>query len=103
MPNLRHPRPRATAWDTSLPGIHAVAVLALLDPPMPADRPGSCAGYDPEMWFPDTRRPGPVAEAKAICAGCPVRAECLHAGLGEEFGIWGGLTPSERGAMLRAA
>jgi len=39
-----------------------------------------------------------VAEAKAICAGCPVRNECLAFALrtGQVDGIWGGTTTHER-------
>lgn len=36
------------------------------------------------------------AEAKAICMTCPVRPECAKQGMGEEHGIWGGLTEDER-------
>ncbi|MDJ0386059.1 WhiB family transcriptional regulator [Streptomyces sp. G-G2] len=36
--------------------------------------------------------------AKAVCATCPVREQCLsHAlGVGEPYGVWGGLTEKER-------
>lgn len=36
--------------------------------------------------------------AKAICAGCPVRAECLDYAMRirEQHGIWGGLNEVER-------
>ena len=34
--------------------------------------------------------------AKALCARCPVREDCLRAGLKEEYGIWGGSMPWER-------
>ena len=36
--------------------------------------------------------------AKAICAGCPVRAQCLDLmySTGEQEGIWGGTTERER-------
>jgi WhiB family redox-sensing transcriptional regulator len=36
--------------------------------------------------------------AKAICARCPIKVECLTYALesGEAYGIWGGLLPSER-------
>ena len=41
--------------------------------------------------------------AKAVCSGCPVRAECLAYGLDNrvEFGVWGGMTERERRALLR--
>lgn len=40
--------------------------------------------------------------AKAICAACPVQADCRDYALKsrESFGIWGGLTEHERKAML---
>ena len=39
-----------------------------------------------------------VEEAKKVCAGCPVTADCLKWALraGEPAGIWGGTTPDER-------
>lgn len=36
-------------------------------------------------------------QAKAICATCPVIEECREYGQGERYGVWGGLTPKERG------
>ena len=41
--------------------------------------------------------------AKAICMGCPVRAQCLADALDNriEFGVWGGMTERERRALLR--
>ena len=41
------------------------------------------------------------AEAKAICATCPMTAACLALALANEceFGIFGGLTPAERKAL----
>jgi len=43
-----------------------------------------------------------TAQAKAVCAGCPVRAECLAWALEQriEFGILGGLTEHERRQLL---
>ena len=42
------------------------------------------------------------AAAKRLCLSCPVRAECAtHAlNVGEEYGVWGGFTETER-ARLR--
>jgi hypothetical protein len=53
----------------------------------------ACFGTDTETFF--TRSTG---EAKAFCARCPVRAECLYDALTTDNtrGIWGGLTSSER-------
>jgi WhiB family redox-sensing transcriptional regulator len=74
----------------------------------------ACRDEDPELFFPLTEM-GPGARqaqrAKAICARCPVRAECLEYALGGslDHGIFGGTTESERrelrrtGASRRAA
>lgn len=35
-------------------------------------------------------------KALAFCAVCPVIAECRVYGLRERYGIWGGLTESDR-------
>jgi hypothetical protein len=42
--------------------------------------------------------PEQVGECRAICAGCPVREQCLDDALtaGEAWGIWGGLDVDER-------
>lgn len=41
-----------------------------------------------------------TARAVAVCAECPVRAECAEAGADERFGVWGGIP---RGADRHAA
>lgn len=61
----------------------------------------ACRGVDPELFFPVSVT-GPaldqVTEAKKVCAGCPVVADCLAWALraGEPVGVWGGTTPEER-------
>jgi len=55
-----------------------------------------CAQSDPEAWFPN---PGEHSRAaKAICDDCPIRERCLEYALAEDlrWGVWGGLTASER-------
>jgi WhiB family redox-sensing transcriptional regulator len=49
-----------------------------------------CRSEDPELYFAES--PSDVELAKAICQGCPVRAECLAGALerGEPWGVWGG-------------
>ena len=55
-----------------------------------------CAQTDPEAFFPE--KGGSTREAKRVCTGCEVRAECLEFALAsdERFGIWGGLSERER-------
>jgi WhiB family transcriptional regulator, redox-sensing transcriptional regulator len=62
-----------------------------------------CAQTDPEAFFPE--KGGSTREAKRICAGCEVRAECLEYALAfdERFGIWGGLSERERRRLKRGA
>jgi WhiB family transcriptional regulator, redox-sensing transcriptional regulator len=68
---------------------------------------GACRGKDPELFFPPSAR-GPaarqLAEAKTVCASCPVRAQCLEFALatGQDFGVWGGTSEDERRAIRRS-
>ncbi|MCU1616680.1 MAG: Transcription factor WhiB [Frankiales bacterium] len=59
-------------------------------------RKALCAQTDPEAFFPE--KGGSTRDAKRVCTGCPVRAECLRFALvnDERFGIWGGLSERER-------
>lgn len=43
------------------------------------------------------------AEAKQICASCPVIAQCLHHALTypETAGVWGGMSETERAELLK--
>jgi WhiB family redox-sensing transcriptional regulator len=60
-----------------------------------------CATSDPEIFFPPSE--SPAAEARQICAQCPVRRQCLAYAVtaGEPYGIWGGLGPDERRSLRR--
>ena len=61
----------------------------------------ACLLADPDLFFPISST-GPaerqITRAKTICAGCPVRRECLEFALGQglAYGIWGGTTPEDR-------
>lgn len=45
---------------------------------------------DADLWFAES--PGQLEIAKALCGGCPVKAECLAGAVrrGEPWGVWGG-------------
>ena len=62
-----------------------------------------CAQTDPEAFFPE--KGGSTREAKKICTGCEVKAQCLEYALAndERFGIWGGLSERERRRLRRRA
>lgn len=51
---------------------------------------------DPELWFPPRGRHDVAAVARRICAGCPVRPECLDYAVALRplplDGIWAGLS-----------
>ena len=58
-----------------------------------------CRQYDPDLGFADA--PADLEVAKALCGGCPLKAECLAGALdrGEPWGVWGGEI-FERGAVV---
>jgi WhiB family transcriptional regulator, redox-sensing transcriptional regulator len=59
-----------------------------------------CLKADPDALF---VQGAAQQEAKTVCIGCPVIAECLADALDNqmEFGVWGGLTERERRALLK--
>lgn len=67
----------------------------------------ACLSADPDLFFPISasgRALEQVAEAKAICAPCPVRRQCLAFALRTKaHGIWGGMTDDERAAIQATA
>lgn len=68
----------------------------------------ACRDVDPELFFPAAER-GParrkqVRAAKAVCAECPVREECLDFALEAlSHGVAGGLDEHERRALRKAS
>lgn len=59
----------------------------------------------PELFFPDRHdagngnyAPGILRLAVKACEGCPLKIDCGRYALefGEEYGVWGGMTASER-------
>lgn len=69
---------------------------------------GSCRGEQSDVFYhPDGERGRARAQrenrAKAICNACPVLSACRDHALkvAEPYGIWGGLSESERQLVLR--
>jgi WhiB family redox-sensing transcriptional regulator len=68
---------------------------------------GACRALPPEMFFHPEGERGPrrrnrETAAKAVCATCPVIAQCrAHAlAIREPYGIWGGLGEDEREKLI---
>lgn len=77
-------------------------------------RSAACAAEDPDLFHPDKddpQRGAKVERAKAVCARCPVIAECRdladrlegRKGKGEIYGVWGGESVTERLRRRRTA
>jgi hypothetical protein len=64
----------------------------------PDDPPPPCSA-DPDLWFPapGTGRSSQRRLALRICDACPVNRKCRQAGTsGDEYGIWGGESRTQR-------
>lgn len=85
-------------------------------PTGPRTPKSKCHGADTDTWFPpepQAERPNEranyVRDARKLCQGCPLIAECLQRELGvavrtgSTHGIFGGTAPWERKSMLRNA
>ena len=59
-----------------------------------------CGPWDTDSLFDEDPAVQALAAA-SICPGCPVQEECLEAGKGERFGVWGGLTFPQRKRLAR--
>lgn len=63
-----------------------------------------CRDHDPELFYPDPSDTVTARQAKAVCATCPVRAECRAAASArrEPYGIWGGVNREAAGGTVRS-
>lgn len=68
-------------------------------------RHANCTDLDPALFFPEGQGGAAVPEAaKAACAACPVRTDCLDFALtnGIKAGYWGGTSQRQR-RQIRSA
>ena len=84
----RLPGPNADLWDWQLHG--------------------ACRGMDSAFFFHPEGERGPArahreTRAKQVCGSCPVLEQCRRHALAahEPYGVWGGLSESERDDMIR--
>ena len=94
----------------TLPAAMGTAMYRRLPPPISEiwdwQLRGACRGHDGGVFFhPDHERGSARAsreKAKQICRTCPVLQQCRRHALAvrEPYGVWGGLSTSERDALL---
>ena len=60
-----------------------------------------CASIGTEFFYPEST--GYVPRARALCRECPVQAYCRIAGIGERWGVWGGLGEHDREELRKKA
>ncbi len=96
-------RGAGAAQGAGTPGITGLLGIGLEADAQSWQERALCAETDPEAFFPE--KGGSTREAKKICTGCEVKAECLEYALAndERFGIWGGLSERERRRLRRRA
>ena len=63
----------------------------------------ACRGKGLDLFFPE--RGESPAQAKALCANCPVQRQCLDVALADASvrGIWGGVSDKGRVGLRRGA
>ncbi|WP_406425684.1 WhiB family transcriptional regulator [Streptomyces sp. NBC_00842] len=66
----------------------------------------ACRWIDPDLFWPlgeGAAARQQAEQAKAVCAKCPVRAQCLEWAVEtrQDFGVWGGMSERERRDLHR--
>lgn len=111
-PRHHHGSPEGLLQQKDSPGRiepgHAERQRGVSDLPTPATftpapwvEQAACRGMDPRQFHPKRGEYAKLRQARDICAGCPVRGECLQAALDDpgHMGVMGGTTADERRGM----
>ena len=66
-----------------------------------------CIGLPTEWFFPEQGGEASYNNGKRVCAGCPVKAQCLslaadYVATGDRYGLFGGQSPAERRRSRRS-
>lgn len=87
------------------PANGADANVDLHDPRQRWREHAQCRGLGSRLFFPENEEGPETRDAKAICAVCPVEANCLQYAIAakETYGVWGGTTLRERRQIRRRA
>lgn len=87
----------------SLEAVADLADIAGMNSVLAWQRQAACRGTDVHLFFPEQHQPGTHTTrlAKALCAACPVKADCLEFAVTEGIthGTWGGLSQKELGRL----
>lgn len=100
----RKRRSRATAADPPQRPPQIVGDAPMVAPGRPGEWvvEGACYRTGDTRFFDETEKGRD--QAKRICAGCPVMADCRAHGIAhEKAGVWGGLDEDDRLALRRQA
>ncbi len=62
----------------------------------------ACRDMPSRAFFPESGENRLAQEAKKVCARCPVEDRCREAGMVEQYGVWGGLTETDREKVRKA-
>lgn len=77
-------------YHSAMTAIQPEALATMLDTSWMQD--AACGGFDTREFFRSRN-----SKVKAVCVECPVRGTCLdYALVTDQYGVWGGMTESER-------
>jgi len=78
-------------------------ICLICSPPDGWQHHANCIDAPPDTCFPeDNEEEYSYSISRKLCEECPVAGFCLEIGLNERWGMWGGLTPTERQKLSKS-